>query len=208
MNNFLKILVLPLVSIILAVSPSLGQEETNEAAVSVSRSTNSPVQITLKGIARYDEAKWQAQDYLRNEYESYFIWAFSYHLPKDDNDVYTESFYLRNDEGHEITVSFDMTDVYKARAKKFNKEFNKKLKEKEAERKRADKQDEKRLSSLRKKFDEVSPIIEKIMAEEFKKLGKPAQELTKEEWEKLHELYNKLLKEKLKKGSSKKEAGK
>lgn len=151
--------------------------------------------IVLQGIVKYDQVKYQQQEYIREHYEEYKVYGISNDLPKGKDGRFIQTFYLTNDEGDEVQVSFDITDAYKARKHKGNSELKKLVEAKEKAREKAEKEGSKFDQLTKADMKEIEKSVNELVAEELKRLGKTFEELPKEEKERIAQLASKLINE-------------
>lgn len=176
--------------LLLITNSSSGSEREN---VETNQNIDQP--IVLQGIVDYDKAKNKQQDYIREHYEEYEVYGFSNVLPKDKKGRFIQIFYLTNDKGEDVTISFDLTDAYNARNRKGNEELKKIIQNKEKDRKNRKKLGSKFDNLTKADWEEIKKPVDELVAAELKKIGKTFDNLPKEEKDRIAQSAIKLANE-------------
>lgn len=193
--------------LLLIAHESLGIEQKNDNKSDIANpAIDQP--IALQGTVEYDQVKNQQQDYIRKHYEDYEVYGFSNTLPKDKNGRFIQTFYLANDQGEEVKISFDATDAYNARNRKGNEELKKLVKKKEEDRKKAKNTGSKFDALTKSDWEEIKKPVDDLVAEELKKSGKTFENLPQEEKDRITQLAINLVNELANKKLAAKTSGK
>lgn len=85
--------------------------------------------IVIRGIKEYKKVKNKQREYINENFAGYIIISTIISTPKDDKSPFIQSFILENSEGKIIQIYFDLTNIYKMRNKKCNKDLNEMIKQ-------------------------------------------------------------------------------
>lgn len=201
-NKFKPTILLVACCTSLMINQSFGQnpDDSNPIPSNSASCPSIATPIILSGITKYDEVKFIQQDYIRKHYEDYHIVATENSLPKNNSDIFIQTFFLEDNEGNEVTISFDITDSYKSRNRKYNQELKNIVEDLEKSLKSTKKLLLKTVNdkSLKEDIQSIQLDASKLLMEELKKLGKKSSDqLTDEEKKKISESINSAMKEKI-----------
>ncbi|MCC8147436.1 hypothetical protein [Akkermansia sp.] len=134
MKSLSKITILAIgCGVIPLVSQSLGSEDASGKVIIVDDSElgnwDRPVILDSKDIKNYSQLEEALQEYVRKNHEGYEVLGRMFTMDEDGHFILI--FSLKNEEGKQEILYFDMTDVYKNLSKSKDEKTRNKIKEME-----------------------------------------------------------------------------